>query len=54
MDEQNILETQLVFGKLVSEIVFDLLKDKTKTGAVLPFKINDRGFTITIEKDVEE
>lgn len=28
--EQNILETQLILGKQVLEIIFDLLKDKTK------------------------
>ena len=52
--EQNILETQLILGKQVLEIIFDLLKDKTKTGSVLPLNINDHEFTITIEKEVEE
>lgn len=35
-DEQNILETQLILGKQVLEIVFDLLKNDSKTGVVLP------------------
>ena len=35
-DVQNILETQLILGKLVLEIVLDLLKSDSKTGAVLP------------------
>ena len=51
--EQNILETQLILGKQVLEIIFDLLKDKTKTGSVLPLNINNYGFTITVEKEVE-
>ena len=52
-DVQNILETQLILGKQVLEIVFDLLKDDFKTGTVLPLNINDHGFTITVEKGVE-
>lgn len=51
-DEQNILETQLILGKQVLEIVLDLLKDDSKTGVVLPLNINDREFTITVEKEV--
>ena len=53
-NEQNILETQLILGKQVLEIVFDLLKDDFKTGVVLPLNINDRKFTITVEKEVTE
>ena len=53
-NEQNILETQMILGKQVLEIVFDLLKDDSKTGAVLPLNINGRDFTITIEKEMEE
>nr|DAN77103.1 MAG TPA: hypothetical protein [Caudoviricetes sp.] len=34
MDEQNILETQLILGKQVLEIVLDLLKNDSKAGAV--------------------
>lgn len=52
-NEQNILETQLILGKQVLEIVFDLLKNESKTGCVLPLNINDHGFTITVEKEVE-
>ena len=51
--EQNLLETQLILGKQVLEIIFDLLKDETKIGSVLPLNINDHGFTITVEKEVE-
>ena len=51
-NEQNILETQLILGKKFLEIVLDLLKNDSKTGAVLPLNINDRDFTITIEKEV--
>ena len=52
-NEQNILETQLILGKQVLEIVFDLLKDDLKTGAVLPLNINNYEFKITVEKEVE-
>lgn len=51
-NEQNILETQLILGKQVLEIVFDLLKNDSKAGAVLPLNINGRDFTITVEKEV--
>ena len=54
MDEQNVLETQLILGKKVLEIVFDLLKSDLKTGAVLPLNINGRDFTIRVEKDATE
>lgn len=53
-NEQNILETQLILGKQILEIVFDLLKDDLKTGVVLPLNINDCEFTITVEKEVKE
>lgn len=53
-EEQNIVETQLILGKQVLEIVFDLLKSDSKTGVVLPLNINGRDFTITIEKEVQD
>ncbi|CKI91811.1 hypothetical protein RLC89_07705 [Streptococcus pneumoniae] len=53
-DEQNILETQLILGKQVLEIVLDLLKGDLKIGVVLPLNINDREFTITVEKEVTD
>ena len=53
-EEQNFLETQLILGKRVLEIVFDLLKNDSKTGVVLPLNINGRDFTITVEKEVTE
>jgi len=34
--EQNILETQLILGKQVLEIVFDLLKTIQKQGQFCP------------------
>ena len=54
MDEQNILETQLILGKQVLEIVLDLLKNDSKAGVVLLLNINDHDFTITIEKEVTD
>ena len=54
MNEQNILETQLILGKQVLEIVFDLLKNDSKTGVVLPLNTNGRDFTITVEKEVQD
>lgn len=53
-NEQNIIETQLVLGKQVLEIIFDLLKDESNTGVVLPLSINDYKFEITVEKKVED
>ena len=52
-EEQNIVETQLILGKQVLEIIFDLMKDETKIGSVLPLNINDYEFKITVEKEVE-
>ena len=52
-EEQNIVETQLILGKQVLEIVFDLLKSDSKTGVVLPLNVNGCNLTITVEK-VEE
>ena len=53
-DEQNILETQLILGKQVLEIVLDLLKDDSKNRGSSTFKlIKCREFTITVEKEVE-
>lgn len=54
MNEQNILETQLILGKQVLEIVFDLLKNDSKTGVVLPLNKNGRDFTITVEKEAQD
>ena len=51
--EQNLLETQLILGKQVLEIIFDLLRDETKIGSVLPLNINDYEFKITVEKEVQ-
>ncbi len=54
MDEQNILETQLILGKQVLEIIFDLLRDETKIGSVLPLNIIDYEFKITVEKEAQD
>ena len=37
-DEQNILETQLILGKQVLEIVLDLLKKQLKSRGSFAFK----------------
>lgn len=47
----NLLETQLLIGKQVLEILLDLASDKNKEGAVLSLDMNGRKFTITVEKD---
>lgn len=52
--EQNLLETQLILGKQVLEIIFDLLRDETKIGSVLPLNINDYEFKITVEKEAQD
>lgn len=53
-NEHNILETQLILGKKVLEIILDLLKNDSKAGGVLPLNINDHDFTITVEKEVTD
>ena len=54
MEDNGYVEAQLILGKQVLEIVFDLLKSDSKTGVVLPFNINGKDFTITVEKEEEE
>lgn len=54
MEENGYVETQMVLGKQVLEIVLDLLGNRSKTGVVLPFNINGKDFTITVEKEEEE
>lgn len=54
MNLKNILETQLILGKQVLEIILDLLKDESNTGAVLPLSINDYKFEITVEKSLSD
>lgn len=51
-EEQNIVETQLILGKQILEIVFDLLKNDSKIGVFFSLNINGRDFTITVEKEV--
>ena len=54
MNDQNVLETQLFLGKQVLEIIFDLMKDETIIGSVLPLKINGYKFKITVEKEAQD
>ena len=49
--DSNVLETQLLLGEQVLEILLDLVSDQNKEGAVLPLDLNGRKFTITVEKD---
>lgn len=49
--DSNILETQLLIGKQILEMLLDLLSDEHKEGAVLPLDMNGRKFTLTVEKD---
>lgn len=44
MDEQNILETQLILGKQVLEIVFDFAKKWLKNRGNFAFKHKRKGF----------
>lgn len=53
MEENGYVETQMVLGKQVLEIVLDLLGNRSKQGVVLPLNINGRDFTITVEKEVQ-
>lgn len=53
-NEQNIVETQLILGKQVLEIVFDLLKNDSKIGVFFSLNINGRDFTIIVEKEVRD
>ena len=43
-EEQNIVETQLILGKQVLEIVFDLLKSDSRNKGSLAFKHKWSGF----------
>ena len=54
MEDNGYVETQMVLGKQVLEIVLDLLGNRSKQGVVLPLNINGRDFTITVEKEVTE
>ena len=54
MNDQNVLEKQLFLGKQVLEIIFDLMKDETIIGSVLPLKINGYKFKITVEKEAQD
>lgn len=49
--DSNILETQLLIGKQVLEMLLDLVNDEHKEGAVVPLDMNGRKFTLTVEKD---
>lgn len=49
--DSNILESQLLIGKQVLEMLLDLVSDEHKEGTVEPLDMNGRKFTITVEKD---
>lgn len=49
--DADILETQLLIGKQVLEMLLDLVSDENKEGAVVPLDMNGRKFTLTIAKD---
>ena len=49
--DSNILETQLLIGKQVLEMLLDLVNDEHKDGAVVSLDMNGRKFTLTVEKD---
>lgn len=52
-EEQNIVETPLILGKQVLEIVLNLLGNRSKQGVVLPLNVNGCNLTLTVEKDEE-
>ena len=54
MEENGYVETQMVLGKQVLEIVLDLLGNRSKQGVVLSLNINGRDFTITVEKEAQD
>lgn len=49
--DSNILETQLLIGKQILEMLLDLVSNEHKEGAVVPLELNGRKFTLTVEKD---
>nr|DAS77024.1 MAG TPA: hypothetical protein [Caudoviricetes sp.] len=49
-NEQNIVETQLILGKQVLEIILDLLVNENRLGTVLALSLNDVDFKITVER----
>ena len=52
MNESDIVETQLVLGKQVLEIIIDLFTNEKRLGTVLSLSLNDVDFKITVEKEV--
>lgn len=48
--DSDILETQLLLGKKLLEVLIDLVSDDHKEGAVVPLDMNGRKFTLKLEK----
>ncbi|MFX3839177.1 hypothetical protein ACJBS6_11110 [Streptococcus suis] len=50
-NEQALMETQLQIGKQVMMALLELHSDSKKGGIILPIKLNDIDFNVTIERD---
>ncbi|WP_164683497.1 hypothetical protein [Streptococcus hyointestinalis] len=53
-NEQALMETQLQIGKQVMMALLELHSDSNKGGIILPIKLNDIDFNVTIEKEVAD
>lgn len=50
-NEQALMGTQLQIGKQVMMALLELHSDSNKDGIILPIKLNDIDFNVTIERD---
>ena len=50
-NEQALMGTQLQIGKQVMMASLELHSDSNKGGIILPIKLNDIDFNVTIERD---
>ncbi|HEL0787330.1 TPA: hypothetical protein TU161_001147 [Streptococcus equi subsp. zooepidemicus] len=50
-NEQALTGTQLQIGKQVMMALLELHIDSNKGGVILPIKLNDIDFNVTIERD---
>ncbi|MGT2951561.1 hypothetical protein BU202_08675 [Streptococcus cuniculi] len=50
-NEQALMGTQLQIGKQVMMALLELHSDSNKSGIILPIKLNDIDFNVTIERD---
>ncbi|CQR23789.1 MULTISPECIES: hypothetical protein [Streptococcus] len=50
-NEQALMGTQLQIGKQVMMALLELHSDSNKGGIILPIKLNDIDFNVTIERD---